>query len=328
MQYRPFGRTGVVVSRLALGTMSFGDEADEAEAAAIYAGARAAGINLFDCADVYSDGRAETMLGRLIAGERNDIVLATKAFFATGAGPNARGSSRYHLVRAVEASLARLATDRIDVLFLHRFDEVAALDETLRALEDLIRQGKILYPAVSNFAAWQAARALGIAERAGLSPIVAFQPMYNLAKRQAEVEILPLCRAEQLACLPYSPRGGGLLAGGYGSSRRPTRGRLVEVARYAMRYADPSYYALADRFAALAAELGVAPAALAIAWVGAHPAVTAPLLGARSRQQLDVALGAVAIDVTPELYDRIASLSPTPPPATDRDEERLTPVLR
>jgi aryl-alcohol dehydrogenase-like predicted oxidoreductase len=301
--------------------MSFGGDADEAESGRLFRRARDAGINLFDCADVYSKGRAEEILGRLIAGERDDLVLATKAYFPTSKGENARGASRYHLVRAVEASLRRLATDRIDLFFLHRFDDLTALEETLRAVELLVQQGKLLYPAVSNFSAWQTARALGVQERFGWAPLVAVQPMYNLLKRQAEVEILALARAEQLAAFPYSPLAGGLLSGKYGAGRRPASGRIVDVAMYATRYSDPKNFEVADAFGALAAELGHHPAALAIAWVAAQPGVTAPILGARSVEQLEPALAAAELALAPELLARISALSPAPPPATDRNEE-------
>jgi aryl-alcohol dehydrogenase-like predicted oxidoreductase len=321
MQYRFLGRTGVKVSRLGFGVMSFGGEADEGESTRLFHRCRDVGINLFDCADVYQGGRSEEVLGRLIAGARDQVVLASKAYFPTGKDVNARGSSRYHLVRAVEASLRRLRTDRIDLFYLHRFDERTALDESLRALDDLVRQGKILYPAVSNFAAWQTVRALAIAEREGFQPIVALQPMYNLVKRQAEVEILPMCQAEGLACLPYSPLAGGLLSGKYGVGLRPERGRLLDVPMYQTRYGAGWNYEVAEQFTALAGELGVQPAALAVAWVAAHPGVTAPLLGARSLDQLEGSLGALEVDLSPELYGRICALSPAPPPATDRNEE-------
>src|SRR5436190_7024497 len=166
------GKTGVKVSRVALGAMSFGGDADEATAGAIWRAARDAGVNFVDTADVYNEGRSEEILGRLLRGERDQIVLASKAYFPTGKDANARGSSRYHLVRAVEASLRRLGTDRIDLYYLHRFDEATALDESLRAVESLVAAGKILYPAVSNFAAWQTMAALGLAERNGWQPIV------------------------------------------------------------------------------------------------------------------------------------------------------------
>jgi aryl-alcohol dehydrogenase-like predicted oxidoreductase len=315
------GRTGVRVGKLAFGTMSFGGEADEHAAVAMFERCRAAGITLFDCADVYHQGRAEQILGRLVASARDEVVLTTKAYFPTGPGPNDRGNSRYHLVRAVEASLRRLGTDRIDVFFLHRMDDRTPLEESLREVERLVAAGKILHPAVSNFAAWQAARALGIAERHGWAPIACVQPMYNLLKRQAEVEILPLCVAEGLGCLPYSPLAGGLLSGKYGVERRPEQGRIVDNQMYGVRYGAPSNFEIAERFTALARERGLEPAALAIAWVAAHPGVTAPLLGARTLEQLDACLRAAEVPMTAELYAEIAALSPAPPPATDRNEE-------
>jgi aryl-alcohol dehydrogenase-like predicted oxidoreductase len=322
MEYRFLGRTGVRVSRLAFGTMSFGGDADEATSKALFTRCRDAGINLFDCADVYAQGRSEELLGRLVKGCRDEVVLTTKAYFPTGKDVNARGSSRYHLVRAVEASLRRLGTDRVDLFFLHRFDDATALEESLRAVEDLVRQGKVLYLGVSNFSAWQTMKALGLAARDGLSPLCCLQPMYNLVKRQAEVELLPMAQSEGLGVLPYSPLGGGLLSGKYGAGRRPDAGRLVKNAMYKTRYGDEGYYTLADRFSALAQAHGVHPAALAVAWVAAHPAVTAPLIGARDVEQLEVVLGAESIPLTAPLYEEVGSLWPAPPPATDRNEER------
>ena len=257
----------------------------------------------------------------LLAGCRDEVVLATKGYFPTGDGPNDRGASRYHLVRAVEASLRRLGTDRIDLFYLHRFDDKLPLEEALRGLEDLVRQGKILYPAASNFAAWQLAKALGIADKRGWAPLAGIQPMYNLAKRQAEVEILPHAASEGLAVFPYSPLGGGLLTGKYSASDRPADGRLVANKMYTTRYGDPGYFDLAERFTALCNELGHPPAAVAVAWVMSHPAVTAPLLGVRSLAQLEASLGALDVDMSAELRARIGALSPTPPPATDRNEE-------
>jgi aryl-alcohol dehydrogenase-like predicted oxidoreductase len=322
MQHRLLGRTGVKVSALSLGCMSFGGDADETTAGELYGRARAAGVNFFDTADVYNGGRSEELLGRLSAHERDRVVVATKAYFPTSDDANARGTSRYHLVRACEASLRRLGRDAVDVYYLHRWDDVTALDETLRALDDLVRAGKVLYPACSNFAAWQVARALGVAEAQRLSPLVAVQPMYNLLKRQAEVELLPMAQALGVAVVPYSPTAGGLLTGKWGAARRPASGRLTTNAMYQARYADPAYYAAADGLTAIAAELGVAPAALAIAWVAAHPGVTSVLVGARDPAQLEANLAAASIELTLELRARIGALTPEPPPATDRNEER------
>ncbi len=322
MEFRFFGRTGLRVSRLAFGTMSFGGEADEAASTALFARCRDAGVNFFDCADVYAKGRSEEILGRLITGCRDEVVVSSKAYFPTSADPNARGSSRYHLVRAVEASLRRLGTDRIDVFFLHRYDDATPLDETLRAVETLVQQGKILYPAVSNFAAWQAAKALAVADRLGSQPIVAMQPMYNLLKRQAEVELLPLALDAGLAVLSYSPLAGGILSGKYGKERRPEVGRLRENKMYQTRYAAPENFEIAERLNALAEEIGMHPATLAIGWVAAHPAITAPIVGARNLEQLEPCLAAGTTELAPEVVRRLGDLSPAPPPATDRNEER------
>lgn len=319
MGYVLLGRTGIRIAPLAFGTMTFGGDADRDTAKALYGRCRDAGINCFDTADMYSAGASEEILGELVAHERDQIVLATKAYFPTGPGPNDRGSSRYHLQRAVEASLRRLGTDRIDVFFLHRMDDDTALDETLRAVEDLVRAGKILHPAVSNFAAWQTMKALGLQALHGWSPLVAIQPMYSLVKRQAEVELLPMAVSEGLAALPYSPLGGGLLTGKYGRTARPSAGRLVENPMYAARY--DGTFEVAERFVAFARELGVHPVTLAVAWVASHPAVTAPLLGARSVEQLEPALAALSFSMDAALREEIGRLAPKPPPATDRTEE-------
>ena len=320
MDYRSLGHTGVQVSRLCFGTMSFGSEADEPTSRALYQRCRDAGINFFDTADVYSGGKSETILGKLIQGHRDELVIASKAHFATGKAPTDRGSSRFHLVRAVEASLRRLDTDRIDVLYLHHYDTQTALDDTLKSLELLIQQGKVLYPAASNFAAWQVMRALGIAERHGWAKLAALQPMYNLAKRQAEVEILPMAQAMGLGVCSYSPLAGGLLTGKYQNDT--AEGRLKVNAMYKVRYGDPSYYDLAVRLSTLARELGHHPASVAVAWVGSHPGITAPILGARNLDQLEPSLRSIDVPMTAELRDRISQLSAAPPPANDRTEER------
>ena len=318
---RTLGKTGVRVSKVALGVMSFGGDSDEATAAQIWRAARDAGVNFIDTADVYNEGRSEEIVGRLMRGERDDLVLATKAYFPTGKGPNARGTSRYHLVRAVEASLRRLATDRIDLFYLHRFDDGVALDETLRAVDDLVRAGKILYPACSNFAAWQVAQALGIAALNRFAPLVAIQPMYNLVKRTAEIEILPMAQSLGIAVVPYSPTGGGLLTGKYGRGKKPDHGRLVDWKMYETRYSDPTMLDIAERFVALAAELGQPPVTLALAWVAAHPAVTSVLAGGRTVEQLAPAFAAQTLELDAATRARISALSPAPPPATDRNEE-------
>ncbi len=321
MEYVQLGSTGTMVSTLCYGTMSFGGDADDETSRAMYHRCREAGINFFDTADVYTGGRSEELLGELIASERDEIVLASKAYFPTGSDVNARGTSRKHLRAAVEASLRRLKTDYLDVYFLHRFDDVTPLEETLRALDDLVRAGKILYPAASNFAAWQTAKALGFSAARGWARLEVLQPMYNLLKRQAEVEILPLAEDAGLAVTPYSPLAGGILTGKYGIERRPDQGRLVENEIYQVRYGDAWMYAAAERFSEFARERGYEPATLAVAWVKSHPAVTAPIIGARNLEQLEGSLKAAEVEMTVELRDEISAFSPSPPSATDRNEE-------
>jgi len=322
VDYKFLGRTGVKVSSLCFGTMSFGADADESTSAKLYQCCRDHGINFFDCANVYSAGRAEEILGSLIEGHRADVVLTSKVFFPMGTDLNARGASRRHIISAVEDSLRRLKTTWIDVFFIHRFDEFTHLEETLRILDDLVSQGKILYAAASNFAAWQVMKALGISARQGWARFEVIQPMYNLVKRQAEVEILPMAVSEQLGVIPYSPLGGGLLSGKYGRNRKPENGRLLINKMYQVRYGDPVVYQVADQFTSLAHSLNLEPAALAIAWVAHHPAVTAPIIGSRSLEQLESCLKASEIQLPPELYQQISNLSPTPPPATDRNDEQ------
>jgi len=323
MDYRPLGRTGVRVSGLCFGTMSFGNEADEKTSAAMYKRCRDLGINFFDCADAYSKGRAEEILGKLIRGERDELVITSKCFNKMGDGVNAGGGSRRWVSRAVEASLKRLATDRLDVLFMHRWEPSAPLEEVLRGLEDAVRAGKVLYLGASNYAAWQIAKGLGIAERRGWSRFEVVQPMYNLVKRQVEVEILPLAEAEGLGVITYSPLGGGLLTGKFAPGRRPNVGRVVEREEYQLRYGEGWMVDTAGALTALAAKMKVHPVSLAVAWVKAHPAVTAPIVGARNVEQLEPSLKALDIAMTPKLRDEISALSRTPPPATDRLEEQI-----
>ena len=322
MEYRSLGKTGVQVSALCFGTMSFGGDADEAMSAAMFHRCREVGINFFDCANVYQSGRSEEILGKLMAGSRDELVITSKVYFPMGEDVNARGATRKHIMTAVHASLKRLNTHYLDVYFIHRFDEGTPIEETVRVLDDLVRQGKILYAAASNFAAWQVAKALGISAREGLARFEVIQPMYNLVKRQAEVEILPMALSEQVGVIPYSPLGGGLLTGKYGKERRPESGRLMANNMYQMRYGAEWVYDVAETFTDFAQERGFDPAALAVAWVGSHPAVTAPIIGARNLEQLEGSLNSMNIRMTAELRAEISALSPEPPPATDRNEER------
>ena len=322
MKTKLLGRTGISVSELCFGTMSFGGDADEATSAAMYKAVRDAGVNFFDCANEYNKGRSEEILGRLAKDHRDDLVLTTKCFNATGPDVNARGANRRHVVKAVEASLRRLQTDRIDVLFLHRYDALTPIDEMMRALEDLVRSGKVIYPAVSNWSAWQTQRAVDIQEHNNWARLQVIQPMYNLVKRQAEVELLPMAQANGIGVIPYSPGAAGLLSGKYLGQ---ATGRLKTNKMYEARYGEAWTFEVAEKFVALCQQKGLHPVSAAIAWVGAHPAITAPIIGARNLDQLKDSLASVKIDMTPELRAEIASLSRTPPPATDRLEEQKPP---
>ena len=244
------------VSELCFGTMSFGGDADEATSAAMYKACRDAGINFFDCADQYSKGKSEEILGALMRGHRDDLVITTKCFNPTGEDVNARGTSRRHVTRAVEASLKRLQTDRVEVLFLHQFDKRTPIDESMRALEDLVRAGKVLYPAVSNWSAWQTQRAVDIQERNNWARLQVIQPMYSLVKRQAEVEILPMAEANGIGVIPYSPAGAGLLSGKYSGE---ASGRLKTNKMYEARYGEHWMFEVADKFVAFCKAEGPAP---------------------------------------------------------------------
>ncbi|WP_150523436.1 aldo/keto reductase [Roseibium sediminis] len=322
MKRVPLGRTGVEVSELCFGTMSFGAEADEATAAAMYRNCREAGINFFDCADIYSYGVAEEVLGKLIKSERDDLVITSKVFNRMGSDSNSGGTNRRHIARAIEKSLKRLQTDRLDVYFVHQFDHATPLEETLRGLEDVVRSGKVLYIGASNFAAWQIAKALGLSAKQGWTGFSVLQPMYNLVKRQAESEILPLAISEGLGVISYSPVGGGLLSGKFRPGVKPDGTRLSENTMYSKRYGEPWVFEVAEKFTAFAEANGYHPVSLAVAWVKAHQGITAPIIGARNPEQLAPSLKAVDIDMTAELRKELSALSRTPAPAHDRLEEQ------
>lgn len=322
MKTNQLGTTGLQVSELCFGTMSFGGDADEAEASKMFGACRNAGINFFDCADVYSNGAAEQILGKLIASERDELIITSKCFGHVGKDINAGGANRRHILKAVENSLTRLGTDRLDVLFMHRWDNTVPLEETLRALEKLVADGKVLHLGASNYAAWQVAKGLGISERQGWPRFDVLQPMYSLVKRQSEVELFPLAQAEKLGVISYSPVGGGLLSGKYTAGNKPSQARLSTNKMYSARYGVPWVFETAEKFTALAKAQNIHPVSLAVKWAGAHPAVTCPIIGARHLEQLQPSLSSVDIDMTEELYQQVSALSPKPAPATDRLEEQ------
>ena len=319
MKYVAFGKTGIRVSGLCLGTMTFGNEADEDTSQGIMDRAFDAGVTFFDTADVYTHGTTEEIVGRWLSGRRQEIVLASKVHFPTGKGVNDRGSSRLHIIQGVENSLRRLQTDYLDILYLHHWDDHTPIEESLSAMTHLVQQGKVLYCGVSNFSAWQTMKAVSCAQAAGFAPVVAVQPMYNLVKRVAEVEILPMAESEGLAVCPYSPLAAGLLTGKY---HRGERGRITHHPMYRERYKDHIYMEAAGTFVDHAQSLGFSPASLAVAWVLSHPAVTSPIIGARNLEQLEGALAGCELELSEEARASIGVLTPEPPRATDREDPK------
>ena len=299
-------------NRFAFGAMQFGGTASAADAAELYAACRAAGITHFDTAHAYTNGASERLLGDLVRPERAAVFVATKAGYVGG-------SSRQNILSTFDESRQRLQLDHVDLLYLHRFDDATPLEETFETLAKLQSDGLITHIGVSNFAAWQVMKAQAVAAKLGTS-ISHIQPMYNLVKRQAEVEILPMAQAEGLVPCTYSPLGGGLLTGKY-SADAQTEGRLATDHRYAARYGLPQMHKAAQDLAALAADLGVHPATLAVAWVLQHPAAPLPILSARNAAQLAPSLAAINYPLDAEIYAKLQALFPAPPPATDRIEE-------
>ena len=228
-----------------------------------------------------------------------------------------------NIIESIDATLKRLKTDYLDIYFLHRFDDHTPLAVSLRALNDLVVQGKVRYVGVSNFSAWQTMKARGLSAQHDWAPIDCIQPMYNLVKRQAEVEILPMAKSENLGVITYNPIGAGLLAGKYGNDHKKGIGRLTTDDMYRKRYLDSWMFDAAKQFCAFAVASGYHPVSLAVAWVSRNKAVTAPIIGARSVKQLEDSLRAVEIDLTDQLYDAISKITPAPPLATDRSEEQI-----
>ncbi|ASP18973.1 L-glyceraldehyde 3-phosphate reductase [Antarctobacter heliothermus] len=302
--------SGDTPAPFAFGCMQFGGRASETDSRAMFDACRTASIRHFDTAYVYTDGQSEQMLGRFAAAERDNLFIASKAKFTGGA-------SRDNILASLDESRSRLNMEVIDLYYMHRWDGDTPLEDTFETLAALQSDGKIRYVGVSNYAAWQVMKAQAVAATFG-TRIDVIQPMYNLVKRQAEVEILPMCASEGILPVPYSPLGGGLLTGKYAGGGT---GRLTEDSRYASRYGRPEMHATAQALADLARELGTDPATLAVAWVAAHPAGPAPILSARTAEQLAPSLAGMTCAMDDALYARLSALSPTPPPATDRLEE-------
>jgi aryl-alcohol dehydrogenase-like predicted oxidoreductase len=310
------GRTGLTVSRLALGTMTFGLQTDEAVAHQILDKAAAGGINFLDTANVYplggdlsTVGRTEEIIGRWLRDKRHSFILATKAVGKMG--PNAwdEGASRKHLIDAIDASLRRLQTDYVDLYQLHADDQTTPLDETLEALDAIVRSGRARYVGVSNFLAYRVAKALGRAELKGWTRIVSLQPRYSLLFRQIERELLPLALEDGIGVIPYNPLAGGLLTGKHRAGSEPTPGTRFTLGKsapmYQARYWNERDFATVAALQKLAAEAGVSLTTLAVAWTMANPAITAPLLGASRPDQLDDTLAAASYTLDAGLKQKL-----------------------
>jgi aryl-alcohol dehydrogenase (NADP+) len=297
MRHVPFGRTGLRVSALCLGTMTFGLQCDEAESRAILDKAADGGIDFLDTADVYplggdtrTAGRTEEIVGAWMKGRRHDLIIATKCVGQMGPKPWDQGMSRKHILDAIDASLTRLQTDYVDLYQLHGFDPSTPIDEALEALDTVVRSGKARYVGVSNWMAHRLARALGRSELKGLAKINSSQPRYNLLFRTFERDLLPLCQEEGVAVIPYNPLAGGLLTGKHRPKDAPPEGSRFTLGRagvmYQARYWHDRQFEAVEALRAVAAEAGMSLATLAVAWVMANPAVTAPIIGASRPDQL------------------------------------------
>lgn len=319
MEHARLGRTGLQVSRLCLGTMTFGLQSDEGTAVAILDRAAEGGIDFIDTSDAYplggdlsTRGITEEILGRWLKGKRDRFIVATKCFAPTGPAPFDAGNSRKHIMAAVDASLRRLQTDYVDLYQLHGFDPATPIDETLGALDDLVHQGKVRYTGCSNFLTYQLVRAIGRSETLRLARLDSVQPRYNLLFRQIEREMLPFCREEGVGVIPYNPIAGGLLSGKHSRSAPPAEGTRFTLGTaagaYQDRYWHDSEFDTVDELRQLADQAGVNLVTLSVAWVLANEAITAPIIGASRPGQLDSSLAAAELvlddDLKQQLDDR------------------------
>lgn len=320
MDHVRLGRTGLLVSRACLGTMTFGLQCEEETSIAIMDRAYEKGVDFFDTADVYplggtldTVGRTEEIVGRWLASRRHPVVVATKCVGRTGPSAWDQGASAKHVHEAVDASLRRLGVEAIDLYQLHSYDAGTPIDETLGALDDLVRAGKVRYVGCSNFLAWHLARALGRSETLGLARLDSVQPRYNLLFREMERELFPLCQAEGVGVIPYNPIAGGLLSGRHDRSAPPPEGSRFTLgtaaATYQRRYWHDRELDTVDSVGQLAREAGLTPARLAVAWVLAHPAVTSAIIGASRPDQLEETLGAVDTVLPGDLKARLDELT-------------------
>jgi len=319
MQHTRLGRTGLSVSRLCLGTMTFGLQCDEATSHAILDRAFDAGVTFLDTADVYpvggdgtTVGRTEEIIGRWMQGRRDDVIVATKCFGPMSSRPWDWGNSRKHVMDAIDGSLRRLGTDYVDLYQLHGRDPDTPIDETLHALDDLVRVGKVRYVGCSNFLAYQIARAVGRSEALDLVRFESVQPRYNLLFRQIERELLPMCAEEHIGVIPYNPIAGGMLTGKHarGEPTEGTRFTLGTASRtYQDRYWHEGIFETVDALQGVAHEAGLSLTTLAVAWVLAQRAITAPIIGASRPDQLDDTIAAADVVLDDDLTDRLDELT-------------------
>ncbi len=317
MKYNPLGHSGLMVSELCLGTMIFGEQgprgADESTAQHIVHRFLDAGGNHIDTANVYAEGRSEEIVGRALKGRRRHVVLATKVRFSTGKGPNDSGLSRLHIQHSVENSLRRLQTDVIDLLYVHCWDPVAPLEETLRALDDLVRAGKVRYIGVSNFKAWQLMKALALSDAHGWARFVAAQYQYSLVERAIEHEFGDLCLSEGVGITPWGPLGGGFLSGKYRPGDKPTEGRLAvmpeETEEAWARRATKQNWRILEVVDKIAKARQASYSQIALAWLLTRQAVDSVIFGARTMEQLEDNLGAAELKLTDDELQQLNTVS-------------------
>ena len=322
MDYRYLGSTGLKVSELCLGTMTFGSDATEEVSGRILDRFVDSGGNFIDTADVYSDGMSEEIIGRWLKGKRrDDLVIATKVRFAMGQRPNDVGLSRKHILIGIETSLRRLRTDYVDLYQVHCWDRTTPLEETLSTVDVLVRSGKVRYLGASNFTAWQLQKALDVSACHGWERFVCLQPLYNLLDRYVEWDLLHVCQNEGVGIIPWSPLRGGWLSGKYrrGMAAPPDGTRVEEAEREGgseawSLYNNERTWAIVDELLDIAAEAGKTPAQVALRWLLQRPGVTAPIVGARSLTQLDDNLGATGWTLPAEQMERLNRISEQTPP--------------
>jgi len=329
MEYRTLGRSGLKVSPLCLGAMMFGGETNEADSLAIVAAARAQGVNFIDTANVYNAGRSEEVVGRAIAGERDWWVLATKVANVAGVGPNGRGASRVHVMRAVEDCLRRLRVETIDVLYLHREDHDTPMEETVRAIADMVRAGKLRHFGLSNYRSWRVAEICRLSDAAGIDRPVASQPLYNALNRMVEVEHLPACAHFGLGVFPYSPLARGVLTGKYTPGAAPAAG--TRAGRHDKRIMETEWRQesldIAQQLAERARARGITPGQFALAWVLNNRLVTGAIAGPRTLAQWDEYVGALAVRLDAEDEALVDRLVPTGHPSTPGYNDPAHPAV-